>query len=467
MDLRLILGGGTAVAGPPRQSVGPPVEDKTRDRDFSKLLSLIQSGGETHGEEVAVEPNAQPQNLDSVEKSEEISSSVLALAAVSLPVPNLPTQVTPTALESSAITSKPELLASVQDGVVDQNAVQSLPGLSNGFARSNRPGTNSMIGNGLMRIRPGATPSNGEPKLDLRFAEPLGRPLQAIEMPRPGQTPQDLMIMAQDLGLNPSGVVATNIADPSMIELTGNQVFIEMPKPGQLSNPLDPGASEDGIGTGAVESTTLPAPTSAENQPGMTGQGQEQGQGQSNSQNANGSGAVQNEQTGRIDNAKGLSPRERAEAVRQVQKGMERINLRNSRESIQIRLEPEQLGSVMIELQRGSEGLTAMLQASNEPLREALHQSRSELAASMAAKGVQDVKVTVQAPTESPNSQSSTGNSNQQSNQQGQNQQAREQSRPHAQDNFLRQFSFHSNRLENNSNQFWRKRSTTRLDIES
>lgn len=410
-------------------------------------MTSIQSGGETHGEEVGIEPNAQPQNLDSVKMSEEISSSVIALAAVTLPTP---------------------LLDSATFAIAAQEApLNPTSPVTDRMPRGGRTGSGPE--NGLSRIRPQL---EGGPSIDLQFPNgnglPLGRPERFIEMPKPGQTPQDLLAIADGMGLNPQAIVVKQETAPGPIIQVGVQ---EMPRPGEANIKLEASADGDVIST--QSEPIVGSSTNTESQSGSTeqGSGQSMGsgqQGQSGTQSNGATGAVngvKGETKNEIDSAKGLTARERAEAVRQVQKGVERMNLRNSRESIQIRLEPEQLGSVVVELKRGVEGFTAMLQASNEPLREALQQSRGELAVGLAAKGVQDVKITVQATTESSNSQSSTSNSNQ-SHQGSQQHSARDQSRTQSQENFLRQFSFHANRISNSATQMWKRRPMTRLDIE-
>jgi hypothetical protein len=102
-----------------------------------------------------------------------------------------------------------------------------------------------------------------------------------------------------------------------------------------------------------------------------------------------------------LSNSRALTSRERAEAVQQVLKNLDRLNLMHSREAVNIRLEPEQLGTVVIEIQKSINGLSANLEASNQPLREALDHSRNELAARLQARGINQIQISVQETSDS------------------------------------------------------------------
>ena len=397
MDLRLLLGGGTATAEPPKIAVGPPGErSKSQEgKEFTKLMEKQLHSGETNGEVVESEPNAPLQNLDSVNDTEAellVQSQLSALIAANNGVAIAPSQEA-----SSATNSKEALVSSSINfslssaGVPGQEALsQSSLGKTSDFQTT---GTVEDFAHQLglnpsqvsLSLSPPATQVS-----QLTLAESslnLSAELEAVSNVRfdmdAGQNVSSELLptSSENLGIQPVISNEQRVADE---ESTGNAVGVDS-------------------GLGAVGG----------NEGGETDLSSDsQQQGNSSSQSGLGNGTA--EQGNRItndgktdsavnalNNSRALTSRERAEAVQQVLKNIDRLNLMHSREAVNIRLEPEQLGTVVIEIQKSINGLSANLEASNQPLREALDHSRNELAARLQARGINQIQISVQETSDS------------------------------------------------------------------
>ena len=121
-----------------------------------------------------------------------------------------------------------------------------------------------------------------------------------------------------------------------------------------------------------------------------------------------------------------LTATERQVMVENISKKIDELAAKSVRNEVRVEMHPPELGSVVINIRKDMAGLTATLNASNEPLRQALHESRNDLAGALADRNVGQVKIEVRgasADTMSMGQQFSQAQS-QQHNQQNQSKQA-------------------------------------------
>ena len=397
MDLRLLLGGGTATAEPPKIAVGPPGErSKSQEgKEFAKLMEKQSHSGETNGEVVESEPNAPLQNLDSVNDTEAellVQSQLSALIATNSGVAIAPSQEVSSAPNSKEALASSSINFSLSSaGVPEQEALsQSSLGKT---ADLQTTGTVEDFAHQLglnpsqvsLSLSPPATQAS-----QLTLAESslnLSAELEAVSNVRfdmdAGQNVSSELLptSSENLGIQPAIYNEQRVADE---ESSGNAVGVD--------SGLGPVGGNEG------DETDLSSDS--------------QQQGNSSSQSGLGNGTADqgnritndgktDSEVNALNNSRALTSRERAEAVQQVLKNIDRLNLMHSREAVNIRLEPEQLGTVVIEIQKSINGLSANLEASNQPLREALDHSRNELAARLQARGINQIQISVQETSDS------------------------------------------------------------------
>ncbi|MEI8283313.1 MAG: flagellar hook-length control protein FliK, partial [Armatimonadota bacterium] len=124
-----------------------------------------------------------------------------------------------------------------------------------------------------------------------------------------------------------------------------------------------------------------------------------------------------------------LTTAERQAMVDTISKRIDELAVRSVRNEVRVEMHPPELGSVVINIRKDMAGLTATLNASNEPLRQALHESRNDLAGTLANRNFGQVKIEVRgadAETMNMGQQFSQARSNQ--NQQQQDQQSKQAS---------------------------------------
>jgi flagellar hook-length control protein FliK len=91
----------------------------------------------------------------------------------------------------------------------------------------------------------------------------------------------------------------------------------------------------------------------------------------------------------------GMTKSEREAVVSQVSKRIETLAANGVRHEVRVRMEPAELGTVLMSVQRGLNGTDATLTASDERLGKALHESRQELMVALNAKGMNQVRVEI------------------------------------------------------------------------
>lgn len=112
---------------------------------------------------------------------------------------------------------------------------------------------------------------------------------------------------------------------------------------------------------------------------------------------------VSSQQTPTIDSPKESKPisasqmtsSERQVMIDSIAKRIDELASRSVRNEVRVEMHPPELGSVVVNLRKDLTGLTATLNASNEPLRQALHESRNDLAGALSDRNVGQVRIEV------------------------------------------------------------------------
>ena len=90
-----------------------------------------------------------------------------------------------------------------------------------------------------------------------------------------------------------------------------------------------------------------------------------------------------------------LTTAERQAVVDTLTRKIEELATKSVRNEVRVEMHPPDLGSVVVNIRKDMAGLTATLNASNEPLRQALHASRNDLAGALTDRNVGQVKIEV------------------------------------------------------------------------
>lgn len=107
----------------------------------------------------------------------------------------------------------------------------------------------------------------------------------------------------------------------------------------------------------------------------------------------------------------------RSETVRKVAEHLDRLLVTRSKSESVIRMQPEELGSITMVVRNVKSDIEAVVTASDERVRELLHDSRQDLIHNLHQKGHSEVRVTVAAEATSADRQSSNRDSSHQQDQ--------------------------------------------------
>jgi flagellar hook-length control protein FliK len=80
-----------------------------------------------------------------------------------------------------------------------------------------------------------------------------------------------------------------------------------------------------------------------------------------------------------------------------IAKKIDELAIKSVRNEVRVEMNPPELGSVIVNIRKDMAGVTATLNASNEPLRQALHESRNDLAGALADRNIGQVRIEVRA----------------------------------------------------------------------
>lgn len=398
MDAGLLLAGVSTVVKPPGAPPGkdietPPAEAKNEFKDVLK-----QAEGKSSGEVAEAEPNAQPQKLDSTEETSQLQAeptldwvSLLSFPLVA-PQQVVPTDAMVAVSTPAASLSSPAIpqLAVVSDDVQEVLNVVELKLAENVVVTPTA-------------TAPGTSPTPAPTKL---VAEPQAKVFQSEEQV---SAPELVAVEAPVQ----KAVVATQATPAAKQPLPVADVVPDAVTQSQSAEPKQASKA-----TKSLEST--PASTGIELISDLTSQPTTESETETGSGSAGQHHAahpefklVSEEISQKVEQSAGMTPAERKAVVHQLTQKIEALAVNSVRNEVTIRMEPAELGTVLVQVSRGLGEMTASLSATNEKLHNTLHEARNELAASLTAKVNATVKVEIIAADSTP--MNSTANSNQHS----------------------------------------------------
>lgn len=408
-----MLDGGAAPPAPPGKASEPPPEPD----EFSKTLQKAQGEDETPGEVAENEPNARLQKLDSKEKTngKQIPVSVLVEQIAVIPV--------------QIATPQQALALNVTDSKAANSDAVKAPSKSD--CQDHTPALDSMKGK-----------SDADSLLATLIS---GNQAVAAVVAQTGQVasnpPQAPVTTAEQADTQTiSKEVSGQLNITSVKSSTGTAIAqqastaVKSDARGEAEKPV---AKSDAKASFSGTSTDAASQISSE-----SGLGQDSDSDtQSDSQQEDSSGQSQLaapvttdlkgtsdvSPTNSVSNHQ-LTTADRQRVVDTLTKRIEELSVRSVRSEVRVEMQPAELGSVIVNVRKDLAGMTATLTASNETLRQALHESRNDLAGTLADRNVGQVRIEVRsanADTMNMGQQFSHANSQQsQSHQQQQHRQA-------------------------------------------
>lgn len=394
MDAGLLLAGVSTVVQPPGAPPGKEIETPPAEvqNEFKDVLK--QAEGKSSGEVAEAEPNAQPQKLDSKEdatKEPKENSGWSALMAMTASVP----QAIASALSTAVV--NPQADAPVVHALSESPQVGQTPSFSDESLNSEISKVLNVVSVETTRIAPptrsvefpsetlqvntssvapfaiaeAADPSTGsaleEPRLETK----------ATLMSQPG-APTEVPKNAGTSGAETAQVVSSNL------KVSVDKTF----SPSEITK-TEKTSAEPEIGTMFVPSTDeTDANSSGDAKSDSNFAGQQQ-QGQPVLK------AVSGEPSQKVEQSMAMTPAERKAVVHQLTQKIEALAINSVRNEVTVRMEPAELGTVLVQVSKGISGLTASLCASDQHLQTTLHESKNELAAVLTAKTNSAVRVEV------------------------------------------------------------------------
>jgi flagellar hook-length control protein FliK len=447
MDMRLLTDGGASNLAPP----GKIMESPPPKEEFEKTLQSVKE--ETHGEVAENEPNAQLQKLDSAKKEDgtkvpptpagnpiQIDPAIIAqlqvagIVPIAMPLPAVPT--------ANGIQGIPIAGIPVKDLKVDPSGPPTIAPMVDPIAKAVVTPTQTVTPNLDATKNPtisalvssafeGSPNSSVQATIQGGIAKAVVNPGQQIPQ---NQIPKNQIQQDQTVKLNITAVQSTtNVVTDKIVaeKVVINPAVVEAPKPGTSGT------------TKVVGELTITGASTA--QPAVTAMasaslGDAKSDSQSKDQTKDETQAVmpENQMPATVQDAAPttsatpthqLTTAERQVMVDTISKRIDELAARSVRNEVRVEMHPPELGSVVINIRKDMAGLTATLNASNEPLRQALHESRNDLARTLANRNVGQVKIEVRgadAETMNMGQQFNQARSNQ--NQQQRDQQAKQAS---------------------------------------
>jgi flagellar hook-length control protein FliK len=439
MDLRQILDVGASPQAPPGKKLeAPPPKD-----EFEKTLQTARKE-ETPGEVAEKEPNAQLQTLDSEKKETGKKAPDNAVVATTGQIPIDPSLL----LQQSAVTIT-QLLATSSAPIAKPD-LASLSNLVKIVPAQAKAGVGALTASDT-RVEISATLAQAEviPDINLdatnnqaltalvasAFEGKITNPLNAksfVAIPQQldvksamvDQKPSFAQLIPNDTraGLNVTNVQSTTTP---IAQLNTTTKAIENQTAVAVKEPVFEVTSKDVkpvlIGTAVVELTTHPSKPGSENQGSDTKEKSKDNSETLIPQLSANSAPSDVSQDAKPVTAHQLTTAERQAAVDIISRKIDELAAKSIRNEVRVEMHPPELGSVVVNIRKDMAGITATLNASNEPLRQALHDSRNDLAGALTDRNVGQVKVEVRgasADTMNMGQQFNQAQSQQQQNQQ-------------------------------------------------
>lgn len=367
MDIRLAIESGSLPKAPPGKRIeSPPLKE-----EFEKKLQEAKKEETTPGEVAENEPNAQLQKLDSEEKKEETNVSPLAIISIpilveqaaAVQVPINAAALTPTSTESDD--------SRICGDFPTQGGELALKGEIDASKKANGGSQELLQLISAMQGRKGTvTAKNVDP-----------------------QATGAENTISQEIK---NGLNITSVQSKDGNVLAGQA---EAAKP--VEKAIEPTAKNETLKTEEVSVKGVSVDVSGGQLQGDAGKDES-----SDSDNKSSETAIMELQgqkpingvkvEGKDENlTRALTNDDRQRVVETLTKKIEELSVRSVRNEVRVEMHPPEMGSVVVDLRNSLEGLTATLSASNEPLRQALHESRNDLAGALADRNVGQVRIEV------------------------------------------------------------------------
>jgi Flagellar hook-length control protein FliK len=409
MDIRLKVDWGASPQAPPgKTNESPPPKE-----EFERALHSAKSE-ETFREVAEIEPNAHLQNLDP-EKSETVNETPLTIPILPIEIdPTILAQIwssqlaTPTALsQPGAFDFSLPVANPLQLLTADSKAVVEIMSSKIGDLFANQAVTVPTIGNLEVTLKLVQASRETETNLQANVAPVI-------------TTPQLLSSELKD-SLNVTTVKATSSEVLTQIASSTLHAAVNTPK-ADLPNQDKSKAGQLAVNSQAVVSEGLESQSGSQSN---FEQGPDQDMGSNQEDGTQPIFTNVNNQVQGADNimsdpqilGRSMNSTERQAMVDSISRKIDELAAKSVRNEVRVEMHPPDLGSVVVNIRKDLTGLTATLNASNEPLRQALNESRNDLAGALADRNVGLVRIEVRGAS------SDTMNMGQQYNQAQSNQQ--------------------------------------------
>lgn len=402
----MLSGGAAPLAPPGKGTESPPPPD-----EFKKSLESATKEDKTQkenapGEVAENEPNAHSQKLDSKDKEPKEASStdaipvaVIAEQAVIIPIQFLQVQATanpivkaaiPTSTENSEVTSVSNNIASMLNKGEDIGDI-NLEALAATFGKANQ----SILG-ALKSNAPAEPVTLGQVKIDQQSSpKPAVQPQTAPEAAVVNQLAKDLNVKTVQLSQTPTAETAVVATQPTKTDATistekgtaikSETTGIEKADPKLVS--VEPKTQTDSQDATFGQSTSSDD-SKKDDSKSLTST--------ENVISASAPTATSTVEAPKAETKVGhLDSANRQKIVDSVSQKIDELSVRSVRNEVRVEMMPAEMGTVIVNVRKSLDGLTATLSATNEPLRQALHDSRNDLAGALADRNVGQIRVEV------------------------------------------------------------------------
>jgi hypothetical protein len=405
MDIRLTIDGGASPQAPP----GKAIESPPPREEFEKTLHTAKKE-ETPGEVAEKEPNAHSQKLDSEKKENETKDS--ASSAATTVTPSTPIQIDPRILMQLLQVGLVQLplVLPTKVSVASTNLQLEVPTESPKVALTDLKTPELVhalaIVEGNPTLQPADSPKSKGQALTIApsFTMPVGKGTdqrlngltqtvrEAIEPIK-----QTLVSPQQNLELNLTSVKASS--NEVLVQVAATKATPELVVKQDSKLPVQLENATQEKGSVVTSKIILDNAESLLNKDSKSDQ-----DAKSKDQSNSASGLIQDSKpTQATDAAQApvsntphkFTTAERQMMVDSISKKIDELAAKSVRNEVRVEMQPPNLGSVVVNIRKDMTGLTATLNASNEPLRQALHESRNDLAGTLATKNVGQVRIEV------------------------------------------------------------------------
>ena len=407
MDLRQIYDGGASPPTPP----GKTPESPPPPGEFKKTLEQAKKGSETQenkkpGEVAETEPNAQLQKLDSKEKKAgkqtPVPVPILVEPTITVSVPVLAVtqiaalqQATTAVVDTKATPNQDDLKAAPIGTAKDTSQTPAKEVSAITASSTTQTQLSSLVASLTGSAKTLANFVVASPKADSH-----GAGLNTIAGAKPASSDQEQSIpveVQKDLNIVSVQSTSNQALVAQVAQQTTKEEAIKAPAPGIAHNdhevltPTVTAVVSNGQGASAHSSMTQ-----GDSNESATPQPKKDKEIESTNVSVQSSAPPQVTSSAPAPSANNaLAALDRQKMVQTVAAKIDELSVKSVRNEVRVEMQPPEIGSVVVNVRKGIEGLTATLSASNEPLRQALHDSRNDLASALNNRNVGQVRVEV------------------------------------------------------------------------